>query len=124
MISIKDRSVLWALLAHKYELKLSRIMMWLDSLYPDRIVITCGKRPGDKGVHGTDPCRGIDIRSWVFNSPQRIVDHINKTWVYDPMRPEKKCAILHDAGSGPHIHIQSHPNTTKRDELDRGFENG
>jgi len=67
-------------------------------------------------VHGTIPCRGLDTRSHVYTNPKKIVNHINKRWIYDPKRPEKKVAMLHNVGSGEHIHLQTHPNTTRVEE--------
>jgi hypothetical protein len=48
----------------------------------------------------------MDMRSTVFESPEKIVEDINNYWEYDPARPTKHCALLHDAGSGVHIHLQ------------------
>jgi hypothetical protein len=114
-IQIKNHKVLNGLLSVPYHGKLIEIICWVAFRYIDKdrpLVITSGYRAGDPGVHGTRPlCRGIDIRSWVFDNPQAIVDEINTHFEYDPDRPEKKCALLHDTGSGEHIHLQSHPRT-------------
>ena len=80
MISIKDKSVLCSLLSAEYSEKLIEILMWLVGEYPEQVVITCGYRPGDSGVHGTKPCRGIDIRSWTFKRPDRVCNYINMVW--------------------------------------------
>ena len=116
MISIKDSSVLISLLHAEYDNILIDIIVWLVGEYPGRIVFTCGYRPGDKGVHGTNPCRGMDIRSRNFKHPDKVANYINYEWIYDPKRPEKKVAIFHDAGKkgNLHIHLQSHPNTRRR----------
>jgi hypothetical protein len=111
MISIKDSSALVTVL-FRFDPQLVDIVVWLTDTY-GRTVITCGHRPGDKGVHGTDPCRGIDLRSWVFSNPEQIVEAVNGRWQYDPNRPDMRCAILHDVGSGKHIHLQTHPNTRR-----------
>lgn len=113
MIAIKDVSALISILVSFHPILID-IISWLEETY-SRTCITCGHRPGDKGVHGTIPCRGIDIRSWVFAKPKKIVEHINMRWQYDPERPKMKCAILHDVGSGEHIHIQVHPNTVRKE---------
>jgi len=113
MIAIKDVSVLMQVLTMEYHPKLILIMSWLTTMY-DRTVITSAYRGGDKGVHGTDPCRGIDIRSWVFSNPRKVTDKINLTWEYDPDRPDKRVGIYHDIGSGEHIHLQVHDNTERR----------
>ena len=114
MISIKDRSVLISLLQAEYDETLIDIIAWLAVEYPERIVITCGYRAGDKGVHGTKPCRGIDIRSWTFKHPKRVANYINLEWEYDYKRPHKVVAYVHDSGSGIHFHIQCHSNTRRR----------
>ena len=114
VISIKDKSVLYSLLAVEYDETLIDILMWLADEYPERIIITCGYRPGDKGVHGTIPCRGVDLRSRIFKSPDRVVNYINLVWEYDHTRPEKKVALFHDVGKGYHFHIQTHPNTRRK----------
>jgi len=114
MICIKDKSVLLSLLSIEYDPKLIEILTWLAGKYPEQIIITCGYRAGDKGVHGTIPCRAVDIRSWTFKHPDRVTNYINYEWVYDSERPGKKVAIFHDAGSGLHIHLQVHRNTRKR----------
>ena len=116
MIPIKDSSVLISLLQTEYDSILIDIIVWLSHEFPNRIVITCGYRPGDPGVHGTNPCRGIDIRSWTFKHPAKKVNYINLCWEYDSERPHKRVAIFHDVGLGSHLHIQSHPNTRRRKE--------
>jgi len=114
MICIKDKSVLNSLLLVEYDETLVEIISWLAGEYPEAVVFTCGYRHGDKGVHGTIPCRAVDIRSWTFKRPDRVCNYVNFEWEYDSDRPEMKVAIYHDAGSGFHIHLQSHPNTRKR----------
>ena len=114
MIHIKDSLVLVSLFQVKYDTTLVNILTELDIKYPDHVVITCGYRKGDKGVHGSIPCRGVDIRSWVFKNPVSVCNYINSNWEYDFNRPEKFVALLHTAGSGTHIHLQTHPNTRRR----------
>lgn len=112
MIVIKDKDTLTSVLCGFHPMLVNIIISILENF--DRIVITCGFRAGDKGVHGTMPCRGIDIRSWVYTRPLRVVSFVNDRWQYDPERPSKKCAVLHDSGKGMHIHLQVHPNTEVR----------
>jgi len=114
MISVKDKSVLASLLMVEYDETLIDILMWLIDEYPERVVFTCGHRASDKGIHGTIPCRAVDLRSWTFRSPDRAANYINMVWEYDPKRPEMTVALFHDSGEGPHFHIQSHPNTRRR----------
>ena len=113
MLDVKDYDVFYSLLANSYHYKLIEVVWWINKKYGD-LMFTCGKRHGDTGVHGTDPCRGIDLRSWIYKDPQEVVDSVNDIFVYDPDRPDKSVAMLHNAGSGEHIHIQVHPNTRKR----------
>lgn len=60
------------------------------------------------------PHRAADIR--IFNVPyqtvERAVAKINLAFRYDGDRP-KQVAILHDAGSGNHLHIQVSNNTVR-----------
>lgn len=88
------------------------IIFWLFSAgLVSYATITSAFRKGDPGVHGTDPYRGIDIRSWDQDDSQGLVDHVNNHWQYDSARPNMQCAILHNVGRGEHIHIQVHQNT-------------
>ena len=118
-LKVKNHKVLMSLLAVPYHGKLIEIIAWCSIRYHE-LVITCGFRAGDKGVHGTRPyCRGIDIRSWIYDDPQKIVNDINNHFEYDPTRPTHivdgveeplQCAKLHDV-YGEHIHLQAHPRT-------------
>lgn len=113
MFGVKDFDVFYSLLTYNYHHKLIEVVWWVYKKYQD-LYFTCGRRPDDTGVHGADPCRGIDLRSWIYKDPQELVDFVNDNWIYDPDRPEMMVAILHDAGSGNHIHLQVHPNTIKK----------
>ena len=110
MIEVKNQEVLKALTT----VPLDPGLLWLANVIEAKygvVCITCAARPNDHGVHGTNPCRGLDIRSSVYQSAEDVTDWINRNGVYDYKRPLKKVAILHDAGSGMHIHLQIHPNT-------------
>ncbi len=96
-----------------YHVKLIDIILWMDTT-GYKIIITSAYRPGDPGVHGTIPGRGIDIRSSGFSDPQAAVDKINAKWEYDPHRPDKDVAIYHNTGRGWHLHIQAHNLTRDR----------
>lgn len=111
-IEIKDYKVLKGFLLVPYHHKLIALLMWVVTRY-SKVVFTSSYREGDEGVHGTIPCRGTNIRSWIYNDPQSIVDDINKHWIYHP-DPEKRhnhCALLHDSGEGEHIHLKTHDKT-------------
>ena len=109
-IKIKDTNVLESLLQVPYDEKLIHLTQWIATRFSD-VVFTCGFREGDKGVHGTIPCRGMDIRSWIYSDPQEVEDEINAHFIYDHERPEKKCAWWHGKGKNKHIHLKTHPNT-------------
>ena len=111
-IKIKDQFVLENCFYACWHDILIDLFTWLinTGLVP-KITITSAYRPGDKGVHGQDPLRGVDIRSSGFDA-KSIVDKINNHWQYDSKRPKMMCAILHNVGSGEHIHLQVHDSTT------------
>jgi hypothetical protein len=120
MVLIKDTDVFIELSVVPRDPILARIMRWICDRYPGLVCITSGYREGDKGVHGTDPRRGEDIRSSMFTAPAMVEADINRHWEYDPARPKKPVARLHRAKKpdgtlgGWHFHIQSHPNTRRR----------
>ncbi len=113
MISIQNTSVLISNLTIRYHQTLIDIIAWLDNTY-GRTVITCGYRPDDKGGHGTDPCTGIDVRSWVFSNPKKVVKHINDEWAYDLKRPLLKVAVLRGTKSEKHIHMRCCDRTKRK----------
>jgi len=55
--------------------------------------------------------RGADIRTrdWPAGLPEGLAHKINVLFVYDPERPEKQCALVHNVGQGTHLHLQVHP---------------
>lgn len=112
-VKFKNAEVFIETIAVGYHPKMIDLLWWL-LLAGHEIVVTSGHRKGDPGVHGAVPCRGMDIRSSVFQNPGVVVASINSVWQYDPARPEMKCAIRHNVGRGDHIHLQVHPNTMKR----------
>lgn len=114
MIIIKDSNVLQSLLSNQYKTILIDIVNNINSI-TGGIVITEGYREGT-GVHSTNPCRGIDLRSWIYTSTQldKIENYVNIHWIYDPNRPKMKCCLIHNTGKGEHIHLQVHPNTIWR----------
>ena len=71
-------------------------------------------RHGDKGVHGTVPCRGIDLRCPDHHFGKLVENFVNQKYEYDADRPNLNCCWYHDSGDGYHLHLQSHPNTKPR----------
>lgn len=76
-------------------------------------IITSGYRPGDTGVHGQQPVRGLDLRCRDRQVGEMVEALINSKWKYDPNRPNMNCCLFHDIGQGIHLHLQVHPNTVK-----------
>lgn len=76
-------------------------------------VLSSTFREGSAGVHGV--FRGIDFRTWQLTMSQinDILNKINSKYQYDGNRPNMAVLIYHDTGRGPHLHLQSHPNTIK-----------
>jgi len=75
--------------------------------------ITSQFRIDDPGVHGTLPLRGIDTSCKNDSLGLLVSQYVNSKWVYDSRRPRKVCCRYHDAGSGYHLHFQTHPNTRR-----------
>lgn len=113
MIQIKSLDVflnMWV----PMHFKLKEVLEWYARRYgTHNMVITSAYREGDKGVHGTNPLRGIDLRSRMFRDPWIVANIINHNWKYDPKRPAMSVCLYHSVGLGPHFHIQVHDNTTK-----------
>ena len=136
MICVKTHRVLISLLEHAYHPTLVELVVWFLARYSDTC-ITSGSREGDKGVHGTLPCRAMDMRSRMLENAQAVADDINANWAYDPDRPEKLCCVYHavcpkckesnlaprvaacrrcgaDITNHWHLHLQVHFNTNLR----------
>ena len=94
---------------------LKMILMELENTLKVEFTNTSNFRPGDSGVHGHG--RGWDLQCTYDAFGQFIEVFINSRWQYDPSRPDMKCCMYHrNRGSeGKHIHIQTHPNTRRRD---------
>jgi hypothetical protein len=118
MIQIKDIDVFKRLMSVPCDTILLDIIEWVYHEFPGQVFITSGYRPGDPGVHGTIPCRGMDLRSRAFHGdPESIEEYINYKWSYDFERPTKMVCLYHSVdpkGYGLHFHLQSHPNTRQR----------
>jgi hypothetical protein len=118
MVYVKSVEIFRHLMERKYHPKLVEVVMDTIHLIHEKGLGACctsAYRPGDKGVHGTDPGRGFDLRTW--DAPDEvwydICETINSAWQYDPLRPHMKVAMYHDIGRGPHLHLQVHNATRK-----------
>lgn len=112
-IVIKDKETLPGVLCGFDPTLIEIVMFVLEE--EGELVITCGYRRGDKGVHGTFLCRGIDLRSWMYLKPEWLAHRINQKWIYDPKRPDMVVCKLHKTKTGGmHFHLQVHPNTRLR----------
>lgn len=90
----KDIRVCRNLWEHSYAPILVSLAFWCMEHEPD-LIFTSGYRAGDEGVHGTVPGRGLDGRGWNLWNPKQLCEKVNEKWVYDPSRPDMKCAIYH-----------------------------
>jgi hypothetical protein len=90
---------------------LRELAEWVEVETGVAFTITSLFRIEDSGVHGTMPLRGIDLRMRDATIGKAVETLINEYWVYDYKRPRLKCALFHDAGTGLHLHLQTHKNT-------------
>jgi len=121
-VQIKSWKVLRGMLVVAFHPRMIGMALWIVTRYSN-VVFTSAYRPKkihdkDSGIAATIPCRHLDIRSWIYKEPQKIVDDINEHWIYDPKRPHLTCAVLHDTGKGVHIHLQCHDRTKYLKEED------
>lgn len=103
---------------HGWSWQLTELFIWLPSVV-DNIVITSAWRPvkihpNDSKIHTMTPLRAADLRSRVFDQPEKIAEAINNKWIYDPGRPNMKVCLYHNTGRGWHFHLQVHPKTERR----------
>ena len=99
----------------KWHHKLIDLATWVVD-FTGEIIITSALRmrtlyPLDSGIHTHLPLRALDIRSRIYNDPEKLCEVINNKFKYDKLRPDMKCAIYHDTGLGIHIHLQVHDRT-------------
>lgn len=95
MIQVKNHEVLASLLQNKFHPILTALIKWVA--WVSGIFITEGHRlkKHKHDLHGTTPVRAIDGRASIYTHPGMIADRINAKWIYDPDRPEMKCALYH-----------------------------
>lgn len=106
MIKIKNTDVLESMLIYPAHTKLIDLLKWFCTRYSETVFTGMYEKRDYPSVHDTNPVRGMDIRSRVFEDPQAVADDVNNHWIYDPDRPDKMCALYHDVGRGPHFHLQ------------------
>jgi hypothetical protein len=116
MIRIKNTTVLESMLIHPVHPKLIKLCQWFCIRYSETVFTGFYEERNYASVHSTIPVRGGDARSRIYKDPQAVADDVNRNWVYDPDRPWLKCAIYHDTGRGPHIHLQVHEKTIKAED--------
>lgn len=134
MIQVKNSDVTFFLLNKRYHPKLCLLIKYVSDVAG--IYFTEAYRPKKHkhDLHGTTPVRAIDGRASIYTHPAMIADRINAKWIYDPSRPDKKCALYHarcpkcghdhkdrftsycdqcnhDIRNHWHIHYQVHPKT-------------
>ena len=96
----------------------------LYDIYHKAFLVTSMQRAGSSGVHGTEPCRGIDvdvcdkavyIGGVLPEEAEYIVRVINGFFRYDPERPWLKVAVYGALDPTErhwnHIHFQVHDRT-------------
>lgn len=116
IIEAKNHDIARVLLTYSYDYLLVEILMWMGKKQPwFRQIFTSGFRMHDKGVHGTKPCRAVDLRCHDETIGYYMEKAVNNTWEYDYRRPHKGCALYHKVeGSEWHLHLQVHTNTRVR----------
>lgn len=112
-IRVKDIQVLQGMIVVPWHPTLIRMLAWFDKEFPNKIMFTSAFREGG-GVHGTNPLRGVDLRSHEFTDPIRIRNYCNQEWDYGK-EPYRVC-VYHDSGRGVHFHLQVRNETKRRIE--------
>jgi len=110
-VKIKSQNIFLTLMGMQADHKLINLVCWMIMVKEFPVVVTSFYRKGNRGVHGTNPVRAMDIRSHIYKDPRAVEWEINENWIYDNTRPDKQVALFHDAGSGYHFHLQVHPYT-------------
>jgi hypothetical protein len=95
---------------------LDEIIIWLERKGGMEFTSSSIHRKNDSGVHGCYPSRGNDLICRIYTVGKALEEYVNNNWQYDYTRLEKQVAIYHDTGGGYHLHLQSHPNTRKRNQ--------
>ena len=110
----------------KLDRQLEKIVIWAqEQVLPDwSFLVTCilrseGEDHALKGTGVHTVWRAIDIRTQ--GQDPGVVDlitrRINAHWTYDSKRPRLPVAYSKPHGTGPHLHIQTHPRTVAVPEV-------
>ena len=113
--SVKNADVFRSLCERRFSPLLLSIIEWIGSEYGVMITEGYREKRHRNDLHGTQPVRAIDCRSWDYPAgwETEIERVVNQMWQYDPWRPEMKVCVWHNVGQGVHFHVQVHPNTRK-----------
>lgn len=114
-IDYKDPGVFAKLMVKPYDKKLTALLLWWLKEFHKAVVTESWRKMKHKNdLHGVIPVRAIDLRSWIYENPDGVAERVNSVWIYDPLRPDRKCCVYHDTGSGKHFHLQVHPRTAMK----------
>lgn len=117
-IIIKDVNVLIGLMERNFFPLLIIIICEIIKKYGSVITESYREKKHKNDLHGTIPVRAIDLRFWCYETEQvayEIMHWINRTWKYDPDRPEKLVSIIHKTKQGAlHFHIQVSDKTIRK----------
>ena len=116
-IIIKDIEILQGLFERNFAPLLVSIILSIAKDYGIIITESYRVKKHINDLHGTQPIRAIDLRSWAYpgKTAYKVSNNINHTWEYDRARPEKLCCLIHETNRGGiHMHIQVSPATRRR----------
>ena len=117
-IAVKDKEVLRGLMERRFAPILITIITELAKEFGIMITESYREKQHPNDLHGTQPVRALDLRSWAYSSEAEayeIMQWVNQRWAYDFTRLHMQAAIIHKTNKGAlHFHIQVHPNTRRR----------
>ena len=74
------------------------------------------QRLNASGIHSSGPpWRALDVGGVGLSQDHldAMAEYVNTLWTYDRNRPQLKCAVSKQHGTGPHIHLQVHKRTER-----------
>jgi len=116
IIKIKNTEVLDSIMTHVFDPMLVKVLTDFCQA-TNYATITEGYRPQHhpNDLHGTDPVRAVDLRSWCYPEPTMLARDFNTVWEYDYKRPHMEVLVYHKSGrDARHFHLQVHPHTRRR----------